>query len=319
MTDQAQLPGTPDQIRQNKAKYRQPTLTVAVGQKGIGKTYLTMEILKGYVVGNPAAGIKPRKVVLFDVNNEFPEYKTINIDCAFDNTKPNWMLVFSSARTPPQIRRISMKHKDGTSFNVTEINQALKYVLQNFYGGCLLVEDINKYVADMPKNDISGALATQRHQNCDVIVHYQYKSKAGNPKIFGFLRYVRIHKTTDTFMTLKDKFKGVYGILQVCEFLERMKNKQLLERATPEQLAAIDDIPVETFYCIADVDRNKIMGRYTKNELREAVKKYVLMNKGEIQELINDIDLDTGENKYTKAEAIRMRVDELTSAYWPGT
>jgi flagellar biosynthesis GTPase FlhF len=50
---------------------REPKLGVAVGRKGVGKTYTTTKLIDSYVVGNPAKGVKPRKVLILDVNDEF--------------------------------------------------------------------------------------------------------------------------------------------------------------------------------------------------------------------------------------------------------
>ena len=57
---------------------REPIFYVAVGKKGIGKTYFTKQLIKAYVKGVPANNLKPRKVLVMDVNNEFTEIKTID-------------------------------------------------------------------------------------------------------------------------------------------------------------------------------------------------------------------------------------------------
>ena len=45
---------------------REPKLGMAVGKKGIGKTYQTKIVLESYVYGNPEKGVKPRKVLILD-------------------------------------------------------------------------------------------------------------------------------------------------------------------------------------------------------------------------------------------------------------
>ena len=49
---------------------REALLGIAVGRKGVGKTYATLELIQEYLRGNPQTGSKPRKVLLLDVNNE---------------------------------------------------------------------------------------------------------------------------------------------------------------------------------------------------------------------------------------------------------
>jgi ABC-type proline/glycine betaine transport system ATPase subunit len=43
---------------------REPKLGVAVGKKGVGKTYITTKMINSYVRGNPSKGV-------LDVNDEF--------------------------------------------------------------------------------------------------------------------------------------------------------------------------------------------------------------------------------------------------------
>ena len=50
---------------------REPKLGMAVGKKGIGKTYQTKILIESYVYGNPEKGVEPRRVLILDVNDEF--------------------------------------------------------------------------------------------------------------------------------------------------------------------------------------------------------------------------------------------------------
>ena len=52
---------------------REAQLGVAVGKKGIGKTYTTMQMIESYVKGGK--GTKPRRAIILDVNDEFQEVK----------------------------------------------------------------------------------------------------------------------------------------------------------------------------------------------------------------------------------------------------
>ena len=51
-------------------KEREALLGIAVGKKGVGKTYATLELIQDYLRGNPATGAQPRKVLILDVNNK---------------------------------------------------------------------------------------------------------------------------------------------------------------------------------------------------------------------------------------------------------
>ena len=59
------------------ADYRIPKLGVAVGKKGIGKTYTTTQMIDSYVKGSK--GVQPRRALILDVNDEFDQYKAISL------------------------------------------------------------------------------------------------------------------------------------------------------------------------------------------------------------------------------------------------
>ena len=58
---------------------REPKLGVAVGKKGVGKTYTTDKVIQSYVQGNPSKGVKPRRALILDVNDEFEHIKALRV------------------------------------------------------------------------------------------------------------------------------------------------------------------------------------------------------------------------------------------------
>ena len=58
---------------------REPQLGVAVGKKGVGKTFTTNLMLQQYVNGNPAKGVYGRRALILDVNDEFTHVKAISL------------------------------------------------------------------------------------------------------------------------------------------------------------------------------------------------------------------------------------------------
>lgn len=314
-----------DQIPQTNSKpneiYRQPTFTIVVGSKGGGKTYNTLKIAKKYVLGNPEKHIKPRKVLYFDINNEFQGIKTIPVDYVFDKSEPrkspNWILAFSDKRFKVEERRVVPIKKDGTNMTIDEINSVLEYVLKNFIGGLLIVEDPAQYISDSVDRDLTGGLATIRHRNCDVICHFQWKSKALNPKLWGNINFLRLHKTTDSFKKYKARIAGQEEILYIAEHLEKYMNEKLRLNATEEQLLKEKEIPIETFFCYIDFGSTKIRGSFNENDFEQAILRYVGANRKEcLDELLGQFDPDSGKSKYTFQEAYLIRKQELMKLYY---
>ena len=50
---------------------REPKLLVAIGKKGVGKSYTTEKMINQYVAGNPSKGVPGRRVLILDVNDEY--------------------------------------------------------------------------------------------------------------------------------------------------------------------------------------------------------------------------------------------------------
>ena len=315
-----------------KAKIRQPTLEIGVGKKGIGKTFTANKITKRYIQGNPEKGIKPRKVIFFDVNNEFEKVKTIPVDYAFgivdENTgkvinpktrKPliNWILAFSSPNIPVEARRVIPVKADGNNMSIEELNMALEYIIKYFKGGLLVVEDTSRYVADSVNRDLTGGLATIRHRNCDVIAHFQWKSKALNPKLFGNINYLRIHKTNDNFKRTDERISGCWEILILAETLVAYMNKQLRENATKEQVDNEKNIPIETFYCIVDFDATKIKGAFSINDFKQSIDLFISDKRNKVlDQLMSQVDNNTGFQKYKYPEAYKIKSEELFREYY---
>ena len=65
---------------------REALLGIAVGRKGVGKTYATLEIVTQYLTGT-AGGSKPRKVLILDTNNEYTNIKQDHNNPMFPEVK----------------------------------------------------------------------------------------------------------------------------------------------------------------------------------------------------------------------------------------
>jgi hypothetical protein len=241
---------------------------VAVGQRGIGKTYQTIKMIDEYVKGNPSKGVRPRRVLIFDVNNEYL-YPTLGIE---DVKK-------FSVHPTIQARRVTIYKRDGQNMNTKEMAATLGIILNDFRGGLLIVEDLNKYVSDSLPSDLIGKLCTLRHVDTDVIVHFQGLGRAGNPKILANMNWLRFHKTKDTVERHKNKFEDYYDILKI---VENIIHTEYYSKKN------------ERFFLYINFDRNKIRGTgLTEQMFRDAAFKYIGQNKIEtIKPLMEEIGRD---------------------------
>ena len=87
--------------------------------------------MKQYAKGGN--GVKPRRVLILDVNDEFEEFRSMRVkDVEIFNVHPRI-----------EIRRIRPFKDDGTRMTLRDIADTLYVILDKYRGGMLLIEDIN--------------------------------------------------------------------------------------------------------------------------------------------------------------------------------
>lgn len=230
---------------------REPKLGVACGKKGVGKSYTTGKMIDDYVRGNPAQGIAGRKVLVFDVNDEYMGLPAL---------APEHVMAFS-AHPFIEARRIRPLKKDGSQMGLNELADVLFKILQNYRGGMLLVEDINKYISDSLPNDVIGAICTNRHIDLDIIMHFQSIGRI-TPKIWQNLNWIRFHKNSDSVEKHASKLDDKY---EICKITEYMVNEQYIKGN-------------ERYYLYIDLDEEKIYGNYTEKMVKDAVLELIAEN-----------------------------------------
>jgi len=267
---------------------REPKLGVAVGKKGVGKTFITTKMINSYVRGNPKKGVKPRRALVLDVNDEFVQYKALRLR---DVKK-------FSAHPKIEARRIRPFNDDGVRMTLKEIQDTLFTILNDFRGGLLLIEDINRYISDHLPNDLVGAICTNRHTDTDIIMHFQSIGRVTS-KIWQNLNWVRFHKNTDSVDRHIKKFEDKFEYLKIAEM---MINTQYYNGNN-------------RFFLFVDVDSEKILGDFDKQLLNQAIDDYIeKYYRKIISPMLQQRDLK-GKKKYTQASAVQYVKDRIIKNY----
>jgi len=257
---------------------REALLGIAVGRKGVGKTYVTLQLIQETLNGNPQTGSLPRKVLILDVNNEFANVKADQNE-SFHHVKALRLADVKKFTLSNKIeaRRVSVVKEGGGIRTLVEIAAALSHILENYQNGLLLIEDINKFVSDSLPNDLMGKIFTQRHVSVDVITHFQSIGKAAHPKLWANCNWLRYHKCDDT--------------------VERhMENLKILEKMVEIEYENGN----KRFYAYLDKDEGKIMGDFTKKQFRYAIYQYLQDNYNTVvKPLLNKRNIMTGEKIYS--------------------
>jgi len=288
---------------------RQPVMMVAVGGRGRGKTIETMKTLYQYVQGS--AKMKPRKALIFDVNNEFSSYKFPDPTAGMVKHSIKRIAIkdiptFSESNII-EVRRVAPFWDDGRVMTVDEMAGALALILKYFRNGVLLVEDINLYTTESMKGDLVGRLSTLRHIGVDIIAHYQGISMALTPKILKFTNYIRMHKTEDSVSRHEDKAIEKVHILSIAENIVAKRAQYGMDNGTNDRY----------FSVMIDVYGSKITGDFTKEDAKFAIMEYVTANPSRLMRpYLNKRDISGKKINTTEEQAYSNIVNDLLGQYF---
>lgn len=265
------------------AKPREALLGIAVGRKGVGKTYETLRMIQGYLRGNPKTGAKPRKVLILDVNNEFSDVKN-DQNPAFEHIKAIRVEDIERWVRHPLIeaRRVSILKEGGGKKTLDEFAGDLQLICNTFKNGLLLIEDINKFVTDAIPGDIIGAMITVRHDSVDIVTHFQSIGKAAHPKIWANCNWLRMHACDDFVVRHASKFGGEVTHLYIMEKMVARQYKSGNKR----------------FFCYLDKDDGTIKGSFNLQIFKQAIHDYLEDNIKIVKHETARTDLITGKKKH---------------------
>lgn len=270
------------------ASEREPKLGVGVGRKGCGKTYQTEKMIQKYVAGDPARGVPPRRALILDVNDEFEHVRALKIQD----------VIRFSSHPIIEARRIRPFHDNGIRMTIQEIQDTLFKILNDYRGGLLLIEDINRYISDYLPNDLVGAICTNRHTDTDLILHFQSIGRI-SPKIWQNLNWIRFHKNTDSVDKHRNKFEDKYEMLK------------LVEMYTNSEYHAGN----QRIYVYVDIEDEKIKG-IDRNKFLPIIDEYLSINyKKLISPMLQHKDIGRGQKKHTPESAVKFHRDRIVKYY----
>lgn len=291
---------------------REPIIGVVIGKRGCGKTYTTLCKIQDYMRGNPALGKIPRKVLILDVNDEFGNIQKDHKNPNFKHVRvlPLSQVQKYSREKVIECRRIRVFHGDGKVMSLNEIATTLAHIMENFFGGLLLIEDPTKFISDSLPGDLLGKIATLRHRNCDVIMHFQYYGKLAHPKIWGSANYIRAHKVGDSVSKYEKAFDEHGTAMRLIESLVNIHyktNKRFYAFYNKDyELSSGIKIPLE-----------KIQGRFHKQHFVQAIKTFLENNYDIVKSELRRVDLDSGRQVYSShKEAVQSLIKNYTQQYY---
>ncbi len=242
-----------------KENEREPVLFVAVGYKGVGKTFQTCQELHEYIK------VQKRPVVIFDTNQEiaYAQYAKI---------APNDVKKLKKA----EIRRVEpiMPPKNGKSAVPMDNKQkaaCLAYLLKNFKNGLLVIEDMNNYLTSTRTDGIVSALTTNRHRSQDIIIHLQSLAKL-DPTLWENTGVIRIHYQND----------------RLSRYIDRCSSPQILTLAVEYCRLKYEENP--RVFVWLDLVNRKIIGVDDLDTFKTVCNMYLRQNNAERNQIAAEIE-----------------------------
>lgn len=264
---------------------REAHLEVVTGQMGVGKSYITLnKVILPYT-----QGVNAKKVLIYDVNMEYTQFKTI----ALKDVKRFTM------QKAVEVRRVVPRLEDGSTANTDQMVEILAEILKSFAKGLLLLEDINKYMVGTQSQEIISTLCTVRHKDLDLIIHLQSLS-AVTTRMFQNCKVIRFHKQIDSIDRYRERLP--YEIVKIAEILVDTQYDKGNTR----------------FYCHVSGQERYIRGMFSKNSLKDACLKFAIRHSPELKHYIKEMEI-SGEIKSKqeiRQKATNKLTDELVAKYY---
>ena len=230
------------------------------------------------------------KVLIYDVNMEYTQFKTI----ALKDVKRFTM------QKAVEVRRVVPRMEDGSSANIDQMIEILTEILKSFAKGLLLLEDINKYMIGTQSQEIISTLCTVRHKDLDLIIHLQSLA-AVTTRMFQNCKVIRFHKQEDPIERYKDRLPN-FEIVKIAQILVDTQYEKGNIR----------------FYCHVSGQERYIRGMFSKASLKDACTKYAIRYSPELKHYIKEMEMG-GEIKSKieiRQKAVGRLTDDLVAKYY---
>lgn len=249
------------------ANNRECGLFIAVGSKGVGKTYTTLGELREYIANDESVGRSARTVLLLDANNEFQSVTAIAYN-AMEKDEHKRTAPIRALAGKKGMYRIMPFRIDRRPMTTSEIKVACIDICNHFRKGLLLLEDYNRYINGAEAEELVNMLVTLRHRAVDCFIHLQSASPIST-RLWQNLNYLRFHKINDNIDRYKNRIP--YELMKICQIAvnnEYMNgNKRVYFYVAVMDEKVVMPIPIFEQACIDYVSQNRGMLKKMKDSL----------------------------------------------------
>lgn len=284
---------------------KQPFTTIVLGETEVGKTYVNIHLeIMTYVMDNLSIGKKARKVLIYDVNNDYHNIRTLK-------ATPEAILAF--VKQPKiEARRIIGRDPLGRPLSKEQNYENAKMIIENFVNGLVVFDDIDRYAVHSTKQDLVSMLMGNRHMGCHILISHQAWRKMSVTECEN-CKWIRLHRVKDQPISLPLE-KQVTLPIDLCQIANLMVQEQydLAHQLYDDGAGELSENKFKAargFFVYIDVRLAKLKG-CTEETYKRAAYKYMYMNppviKREVEELIMFGKLDRKLRNEQKSQYIAM-------------
>lgn len=243
-------------------------IQVVIAAKGMGKTHSTAnnEITDCIT---PTPTYRGRKVLIYDTQTEYTDEKLRNKFGVHWTAKVLALKDLRAWTYSPkvEVRRIlALDEKNAIVKDIDVKVAILNTILNTFSNGLLILDDISSYMINPNTVKVISSLISNRHQNLDIIVHYQ-SFRVVRPAIWANLSILRLHHVNENAATVSNKVNNP-ELLILAQSL--IKHKRKNDRR---------------FYLYVNYQEDKIFGKFSKKEYWVACLIYLKENNPDVLKL----------------------------------
>lgn len=268
---------------QKEINPEKPFVIIVVGETGVGKTFANIRReIPIYLKDNPSIGKRGRKVIIYDVNNDYQGIKTLK--CT-----PEAIVKFVKQITV-EARRIIGKDDFGRPLDKNKNYENANMIIKNFINGLIVLDDIDKYAVHSSKQDLVSMLMGNRHIGCHVLISHQAWRKMTVTELEN-VRYLRVHHTLDDIDALPEEKKGLleHPLCKIATLIVEEQYELATDLYEQRKLDSKKYEAHKAHFVYIDVRRKKILGASEKAFQRAAYKymaMYPSVVDGEIQRML---------------------------------
>ncbi len=252
---------------------KQSNVMIVIGGHGIGKTQKTLECVSKYI----SADGKQKKVLIFDVNEEFTNESLINRGVEYNIQLLDIKDISSfSDQDRVEVKRILARDENGNVLDIDGKRELLQIIFENYNNGLLVVEDPDSYMLGSKADNTYDILCCNRSKKLDVIIHFQTYRSVTHRLIQNCALY-RLHNNYDSIYRHNSKFCNpeIHAIAFKIIKLKCQNNRYFFLYLDEEQMKIAGDFTKDEFILGCNhyqeenpriiVDSNQLVEKYYGN------------------------------------------------------